>query len=216
METSQKPKRKRIGSRLLAFIVPGAMVLMLSCLLPGCGSDSKPVDSVSGKSEKAPVSAATGKPSSVPLLIEKEMAPGGGGKVGQAKKVPDAWLRERALAPDEEIIPGMTRKEIEARIEASRKEAPPNMEIIPGMTKKEIEARIEASRKEVPPNMEVFPGMTKKEIEARIMAERGAERGRDARTKEVVPGVTLDELNAKRGREVAPTMQEMFPPSGGK
>jgi hypothetical protein len=190
METSQKPKRKRIGSRLLAFIVPGAMVLMLSCLLPGCGSDSKPVDSVSGKSEKAPVSAATGKPSSVPLLIEKEMAPGGGGKVGQAKKVPDAWLRERALAPDEEIIPGMTRKE--------------------------IEARIEASRKEVPPNMEVFPGMTKKEIEARIMAERGAERGRDARTKEVVPGVTLDELNAKRGREVAPTMQEMFPPSGGK
>ena len=67
-------------------------------------------------------------------------------------------------------------------------------------------------RKEAPPDMEIIPGVTKKELEARMAAESG----RDTRTMEVIPRVTLDDLNTKRGREVRPEKQELLPQSRGK
>jgi hypothetical protein len=204
MEKGQKSARKRISLQLLVLVGLGAMLLTFSCLLSGCGSDSK--------TEKATASDKARKQMPARLVMEEGKAPGEAGKIKPANKMPELRPTEIVVAPDEEVFPGVTRKELEARLEESRKKGPPDMEIFPGITRKEVEARIEESRKKGPPDMEIFPGMTKKEMEARMSAQRG----RDPRTMEVIPGVTREELNAKKGREVGPTKQEMFPPSGGK
>jgi hypothetical protein len=188
--------RRNVRLLMILFVSLGMVIF----LLPGCGSDSK---SVTGEQAAASPKAKKEQPA-IPLAMDNGKGAPAAGKI---LKEPDYLLSSKEfLSPDAQIIPGVTRKEIEAKLAAIREEPPPDFEVIPGISRKQVEAQLEARREKPLPDFEVMPGITRKELEARLAAQRAMPTG----AMEVIPGVTLDELNARRGQEVAPKKWELL------
>lgn len=185
----------------------GAM-LMISCLLFACGSESKQSSSVSGKDKTVVKSrnasanlnlmvdnkTGPGKIKKEPAANNAEIYPGSGVTV---REVDERVAANRKLAesPNYEVLPGVTRRELETRIEANRKRTEsPTYQVLPGITRAELDAKIAANRKRTEsPTSEVLPGITRVELEARIAASM---KRNDSPNREVLPGLTKDQLDA--------------------
>lgn len=160
MEKGQQSTRKRILPRLLILVGFGAMVLTICSLLLGCGSDGKSKSAVNGKSDKADVSKKKGTEPMLPLVTEKGSTPKGPSSGGIVNKFdqylsgvpnPKAKMDELNAAAvksaeslNPEILPGVTRREMESKMEKAREMAQSlNVEILPGITKEEIDRKMQ-------------------------------------------------------------------------
>ena len=171
----------------LVLVTLGTMVLAVCSLLLGCGSDSTPGGTVKGKNASTATKSLTKSAAVTPMLIgEKETGPG---KKGLMAKPPDY--------EGIEMLPGVTRESIEARIAADRKEIEaPSTELFPGITREQLEAKTAADRGKIEaPSTEVFPGITREQLEAKIAADRIK---LSSQRSEIFPGMTLEQLNAKK------------------
>ena len=199
--------RKRLWLRILVLSGLGGMVVMLLCLLSGCGSDSKP-EAMSGKKEKTATSPKAMKSRAAPPLMNLGEISRGTVKKGQLN--PDTELapgltvrevekrmeatRKRVEAPDYEVVPGITKQKLDDKIAAEQKRhESDSKEILPGITRQELDARMAAHLKRAGSSNEGLSGITKEELNARLEAERMKRES----PHEVVPGVTKDELDAK-------------------
>ena len=180
--------RNRTWLRILVRFGLGGMIVTVLCLLSGCGSDSKP-QAVSGKKEKTAAGPKAMNPrAGLPIMNLDEVA--GRGTV----------RREPVVDRKAEILPGagVTIEEVEERVAAARKRTEsPTYEILPGITKQELDAKIAANQNEQKrresANDEIFPGITRAELKDKIAADRKKEESGH----EVFPGITMDELDAK-------------------
>jgi hypothetical protein len=205
-EDSQALSRKRMSLRVLFFVGIGAMILTVFCLLPGCGSDSKPGSSVAGKEEKSSKSTKPGKSQGVmPLVLEEKTK---SGNLGQAPKASSQRI---------EVLPGMTQAELEAKAAESlvemKKAAKTRGPIVGGMTQEQLEAKYAESQKMLHSKGggEIFPGITQKELEE--MASKG--HVRQSTSVEILPGATQKQVDAAASSR-APEFREIFPSSVGK
>jgi hypothetical protein len=186
---NQNSPRKGICSQGLVSVGLAAMIAIGFCFLAGCGSDSKPTNA---KNEKAVATTAPKAKSqaAMPLLHGQKAL----------LKAPQMSLNSEGKP----VFMGVTREEMEARVEADRKkfEAMRGVEVFPGVTREEMEARVEADRKRVEAmrGVEVFPGVTREEMEARVEAESRKPYPHDA---QIFPGVTLGQLSAKVAQQQA-------------
>jgi hypothetical protein len=168
----------------------GAMIFVVAAFLPGCGSDNTPGGSAKGKNTK-PAAIAQGVKSQAPsaLLIDKE-----GTVSGKLKKHPDYKLIE--------VVPQMSREEVEAKIAANRALHDPKlMEPYPGagITQEQLQAKIAANQAlHNPKLMEPYPGagITQEQLQAKIAANQALH---DPKLMEPYPGaqLTQEQLQAK-------------------
>lgn len=205
--------RRVVCLRATSFFGLGAILAML-CLLCGCGSDSKPAGSVSGKKEKSAQSSkapgalnlmvdkntGSGNVKKAPVASDVEIQPGAGVTVREVIEWADA-ARKRTESPTYEVLPGLTREKLEAieAAEQKRQAQSPKREVLPGLTREDLEARAAADRKMTEsPTSEVLPGITRGELETRIAADRAKS---ESPNQEVLPGITKDQLDNVRGTE---------------
>jgi hypothetical protein len=187
-----------IWSRVLTLVGLGA-TLMMVCLLLGCGSDSTPA---SGKKAKTAKSSGAGKMDTVMPLLDNK------GGASPTTFAPPSFAS----------YPGMpSPEELEAKRKAAEeacKKVDPNKELLPGLTKRKVEASLEAERaKKIDPKREVLPGLSLESVNAKRMQARAP-----GPADEVLPGVTLEQLNAKaaqqrlrqEGEKALP--EQIFPP----
>jgi hypothetical protein len=219
-EEGQALFKKPTWSRILVLFGYGGMIVTVLFLLSGCGSDSKP-GAVSGKKGKTAVAPDDMKSSGAAVLGNRGELSGGGtikrelNAVDKLGMLPGSGLSPKELeerlaadvkrseSPNYEVVPGMTRQQMEAKIAAAQQEAQkklesPNYEVVPGMTRQQIEAKIAAAQQEAQKklesqNYEVFPGMTSAEMKHKVEAAKKAYSQRQ----EVSPGITKDELNGR-------------------
>jgi hypothetical protein len=211
-EEGQAPFRKRTWLRILVLFGISGIIVSALCLLSGCGSDSKP-GAVSGKKEKTGAGPNAMK-SSVALPLGN-LSDGSG--PGTLKKAPNAaqgttaeQVEEKFAAslkrrqdPNYEILPGMTKQKLDAKMSAAqqnlqKKLESPNYEIVPGLSKQQLEAKQAAAQQNLQKrlraaNDEAVPGLTMKELQDKIEVARRKE----AQRHEVLPGITKDELQDK-------------------
>lgn len=143
----------------LVLVTLGTMVLAVCSLLLGCGSDGNSKGTVSGKSDKADVRKSKGTQPILPLVTEKGSTPVRPGNVGNDKTFDhyfsglpnpkkhlderNAEARKTAELLNPEILPGVTRRELQRKMEGAQRMAESlNVEILPGITKEEIERKL--------------------------------------------------------------------------
>lgn len=202
-EKGQKSAIKHICSQLLVLVGLGAMMVTCFCLLPGCGSDSKPTNV---KNEKA-VATSPKKPNSqavMPLLGQKVLL-----------KEPKVSLNSEGKP----VFLGVTREEMEAKVAADRKkfESTSGLEFFPGVTREEMEAKVAADREKFKSKtgLEVFPGVTLEQLEAKVSADYSKP---FPKSTEVFPGVTMEGMKSKISQQQAepPDKKAPFPQVVGK
>jgi hypothetical protein len=192
------------GARLGFLVLAGLGMMLL--LLSGCGSDSTPKPAASGKKDKVAKSGSN-MPEVMPLLSPKE-----GGTAPP--------LRQLDKMPVKPPLPGMPPlEELEAKRAAAARTSEkrdPKEIVLPGITREELEAKIEAERARKPtPKGEILPGLTAEQLEAKIKAHREQ---RAAASSEILPGLTGDQLKAKaaQARQLQETQdtrpEHAFPP----
>jgi hypothetical protein len=165
------------------------MIFLLSC--SGCGSDTTPKTTVSGKKEMA------GKGGSSAQTVTPLTFPKGGGTAAPGGGIAPTY--------DDKILGGVSREVVEANREAGKWEKlDPKVILLPGLTKEQLEAKLEAERAKKPnPNLVIFPGLTQGQLEATLRAKRE----QAVTSAEIFPGLTAEQLKAKA--EQARQMQEM-------
>jgi hypothetical protein len=170
------------------------MVLAVCSLLLGCGSDSTPKDTTSGKKEQTAKSGMTMQ-TVTPLLAPKE---GGTAPLQHFDKIPGRGTPEeieakRAAAaaawekldPKQTVLPGLTKEQLEAKLEAERAKKPnPKREILPGLTQEQLDAKGIEHRKNTLQPVEVFPGLTEEAVKAKAA---------QARQKQQMPGANSEQ-----------------------
>jgi hypothetical protein len=171
----------RKGGRLgfLVLVALGAMILLLS----GCGSESTPKVAATGKKEKAAPKGMDIK-TITPLLSDK--GGGTGPTLPQVDKLPgmpppEELEAKRAAAaaayekldPKRQVLPGLTKEQLEAKIEAERaKRSNPKREILPGLTAEQLDAKLKAQRERPATPMQVLPGLTQEQVKAKAAQAR--------------------------------------------
>ena len=154
LETSKKigirngfASRKRVevvpqkGARLGFWVLAGLGMMIF--LLSGCGSDSTPKDAASGKKEKAVKSGLTMQ-AVTPLLSPKEG--------GTAPPLPQ--LDKISGVPTPEEVGGQ-----ESGGRRACEKLDPKTDVLPGLTKEQLEAKIAAERAKKPdPERKSFRG----------------------------------------------------------
>jgi hypothetical protein len=197
------------------FCVPGLgfaaflLIFTISCLLSGCGSDSKPAAVAGGEKHQAKATAKPRKPVVPSALVVELGSPGSPGKMGQIKKTPDSR--------GQVIFGGMSPQELEAKAADSlaqmhKAQKERRSVVLGGMTQEELEARAAESLRMLKskPGGEIFPGITQQELET--MARQKPNPGS---TLETFPGATQDQVDASHtGNLPKPDFQENFPPGG--
>jgi hypothetical protein len=186
------------------------VIFTIFCLLPGCGSDSKPGAVAVGKKDQAKAAAKPRKPSAPSTLVVELGGPGSPGKMGQINKAPDSQRHK--------IFDGMSPQQLEAKAAESvaqmhkaRKEN--HSVVLDGMTQEELEARAAQSMQMLKSKSggEIFPGITQQELE--MMAKQKPAPG----AVWTFPGATQDQVEASQtGNYPKPDFQEVFPPGGKK
>ena len=184
-------KGARFGFLVLAGL--GMMIFLLS----GCGSDSTPKDAASGKKEKASKSGIS-MPAVTPLLSPKgsgtappvqkfDIIPGIGTEEIEAKReaAERAWEK---LDPKEIVLPGFTKEQLEANIEAERAKKPdPTREILLGLTAAQLDAKVKANRERPAMPVEIFPGLTEEQVKAKAAQARQMQEMESKRPEHLFP-----------------------------
>ncbi len=183
--------------RFLALVTLGTMILFFL----GCGSDNKPGGTVSGKNQNAAKSGSKGSKAAISALTGN---------------VPGTTQRE-APSDNVEVLPGMTRAQLNARMAADQKkyEASRNTgEVFPGMkmTEAELEAKMAADQKKYDASKDTaedVPGlkMTAAEVRAKMAAEQ--EKFEAFKNKgEAVPGLKMTEAEVRAKMAAEKKMHE--------
>jgi hypothetical protein len=186
----RSPKDARLGVLVLAAF--GMMIFLLS----GCGSDSTPKDSASGKQEKAAKSGATVK-AVTPVLVPQfgtappvqyiDKIPGFGTYEEIEAKREEAARAWEKIDPKEIVLAGFTKEQLEARLEAERAKKPdPKQEIVPGLTMEQVGIKLKEHR-ERPLTGEIFPGFTLEQMQAKAAQARQMQETRSTRPEHVFP-----------------------------
>jgi hypothetical protein len=162
---------------------------MMIFMLSGCGSDSTPKNAASGKKEKTAKSALTMQ-AVTPLLSPQEggTAPPlphlnnvlgeGTPEEIEAKRAAAAAAWEK-LDPKTIVLPGLTKEQLEAKVEAERAKKPdPKREIIPGLTQEQADGKLIEHRKRVLKPVEILPGLTEEQAKAKAAEARQRQEAR--------------------------------------
>jgi hypothetical protein len=188
----RSPKRARLEFLVLAGL--GMIIFLLS----GCGSDSTPGHVASGKTEKAAktdVNMQTVKP----LLVPKES--GTAPTIPQLSTIPgmppleelDAKRKAAARAyekldPKSEVLPGLTKKQLEAKFATERARRPDStQEIFPGLTQGQFYTKLKAHRERPSTPVEIFPGLTEEQSKAEAARARQMQDAKSVHPEQVVP-----------------------------
>jgi len=180
---------------LLGFWVLAVFGMMIF-LLSGCGSDSTPKDAASGKKEKAAKSGST-MTEVKPLLSPK----GGIAPPSQLVNIPGMPSLEeleasRAAAarayekldPKSDVLPRLTKEQLEAKLAAERAKKPdPTREIFPGLTQEQLDAKLKARHGRPSEAVEIFPGLTKEQAKAKVAQAQQMQETKSTRPEQVFP-----------------------------
>jgi hypothetical protein len=173
--------------RHLVIIGLGAMVLSMFCLLPGCGSDSTPKGAASAKKEKAGKSVQDKDMKSITSLLSPNE---GASQLQHVDNIPGMPSPEEIEAKKKagaewwdkqdakyEMLPGLTKEQLEAKLEAARAKKPdPNVQLLPGLTQRQVDANLMAARQRPPLSGELVPGLSEEQAKAKLdQARRQAE-----------------------------------------
>jgi len=184
------------GARLGLLVLAGLGMMIF--LLSGCGSDSTPKDAASGKKEKAAKSGFSMQ-AVTPLLFPKE---GGTApplpKLDQIPGLPPreeleanraAAAREyEKLDPKRAVLPGITKEQLEAKLEAERAKKPdPTREILLGLTAAQLDAKVKANRERPAMPVEIFPGLTEEQVKAKATQARQMQEMESKRPEHLFP-----------------------------
>jgi len=154
--------------KILVIVGLGALMLMISSLLLGCGSDSNSGKSVQAKKEKTTAGSKNmGQQPVITMLTDKEGI------------LPREMRRGKPETPQRiEVAPGITREELQAKIaEDLARHDRRTMEVLPGVTREELQAKIaEELARHDRRTMEELPGVTREEIQAKISQQHVPER----------------------------------------
>lgn len=171
---------------------------MIFFLLSGCGSDSTPKGSAGGKKEKVSQSGSAMK-TVTPMLIPKEG--GTAPKLPQLEKMPEGFPSPEELEakraeaarayhkldPKAEVIPGLTKEQLEAKIEAQRAKKPdPTRAILPGLTPAQLDAKLKAYRERPTPPGPIH-GLTQEQVNNKAAQERQMQEMESHRPEQMFP-----------------------------
>jgi hypothetical protein len=186
--------RSQRGARLGFWVLAGLGMMIF--LLSSCGSDSASKDAASRKKEKAVKSGSTIQ-TVTPLLSPKE---GGttpalqqSDKISgmppreelEAKRAAAARAYEK-LDPKSEVLPGLTKEQLEAKIAAERAKKPdPARKILPGLTQEQLDAKLKAHRELPSTPVEILTGLTEEQAKAKAAQARQMQETKSARPEQV-------------------------------
>jgi hypothetical protein len=188
----RSPKEARLGFLILAAL--GMLIFLLS----GCGSDSTPKDAASGKKAKADKSGVTMR-AVTPLL-----SPNAGGTappIPQLEKIPglpsmeeleakrtEAKKAYEKLDPKQEVLPGLTKEQLEAKIAAQRaKKVDPTQQILPGLTMEQLDAKRKEFRERPSTPGKVVHGLSEAQVKAKVDQERQMQEREHRRPEDMFP-----------------------------
>jgi len=189
--------KKVVRLGFLVLVGLGTMIFLLS----GCGSDSTPKGAAPAKKEKAAQKGMDVK-SITPLLTDKGGGPGPLlPQVDKLDKIPglppleDLEAKRAAAAaayekldPKKEVLKGLTKEQLEKKLEAERAKRPdPKQQIFPGLTREQMDAKLKAQRELPAKPMEVFPGLTPEQLKAKAAQARQMQETKSTRPEHVFP-----------------------------
>jgi hypothetical protein len=176
------------------------IALGMIILLSSCGSDNTPKGFASVEKQKGTKSGSTTQ-KAVPFLSPKEggtalplpnvtnvpITNSGVGNLDEIEAERAAAARQE-LSPSTVIAPGLTKGELDAKIEAWKgRKLDPASEILPGQTFEQLDAKRKAHREQAKVSDQILPGLTGEQVKAKLAQNRKMKETGNARLEHVLP-----------------------------